>query len=123
MTIERKTAIVLIDVQGKLADIMYDSDKLFNNLEILIKGAQLLDIPIIWTEQVPEKLGSTTKRISTLLTNQNPIIKSESLSSFRIDIMGPSEFMSSWILYNVIFDFYKFNAILILSLTNSFVND
>ena len=77
MTIERKTAIVLIDVQGKLADIMYDSEKLFKNLEILIKGAQLLDIPIIWTEQVPEKLGSTTKRISTLLTNQNPIIKSE----------------------------------------------
>ena len=77
MTIERKTAIVLIDVQGKLAEIMYDSDKLSNNLEILIKGAQLLDIPIIWTEQLPEKLGSTTKRISTLLTNQNPIIKSE----------------------------------------------
>jgi nicotinamidase-related amidase len=77
MTIERKTAIVLIDVQGKLAEIMHESDKLFNNLEILIKGAQLLDIPIIWTEQLPEKLGSTTKRISTLLTNKRPIIKSE----------------------------------------------
>ena len=74
---ERKTAIVLIDVQGKLAQIMHDSDKLFNNLKILIKGAQLLDIPIIWTEQLPEKLGLTTKRISNLLTKQKPIIKSE----------------------------------------------
>jgi nicotinamidase-related amidase len=77
MTKERKTAIVLIDVQGKLAEIMRNSDELFKNIEILIKGAQLLDIPIVWTEQLPEKLGSTTKRISELLANKNPIIKSE----------------------------------------------
>ncbi len=77
MTIERKTAIVLIDVQGKLAEIMFESNRLFNNLEILLKGAQLLNIPIVWTEQLPEKLGSTSERISTLLTNQKPITKSE----------------------------------------------
>lgn len=77
MTKERKTAIVIIDVQGKLAEIMQDSDKLFKNIEILIKGAQLLDIPIIWTEQLPEKLGATTKRISALLANQKPIVKNE----------------------------------------------
>lgn len=77
MTKERKTAIVLIDVQGKLAQIMPNSDKLFNNIEILIKGANLLKIPIIWTEQLPDKLGPTVKRLSELLTGQKPIIKSE----------------------------------------------
>jgi len=77
MTKERKTTIVIIDVQGKLAEIMQDRDKLFKNIEILIQGAQLLDIPIIWTEQLPEKLGATTERISELLTNQKSIIKSE----------------------------------------------
>ena len=77
MTIERKTAIVLIDIQGKLAEIMHESESLFNNVEILIKGANLLNIPIIWTEQLPDKLGTTTKRISELLLNQKPIIKSE----------------------------------------------
>ena len=77
MRTDRKTAIVLIDVQGKLAEIMYESDKLIDSLEILIKGAQLLDIPIVWTEQLPEKLGTTTERIGKLLENQNPIIKSE----------------------------------------------
>lgn len=74
---ERKTAIVLIDVQGKLAQIMQDSNELIKNIEILIKGAQLLDIPIIWTEQLPDKLGATTERISDLLNNQKPIIKCE----------------------------------------------
>ena len=77
MTKEENTAIVLIDVQGKLAEIMYDNDELLKNLEILIKGAQLLDIPIIWTEQLPDKLGATTKQISNLLPHQKPIIKSE----------------------------------------------
>jgi len=77
MTNERKTAIVLIDIQGKLAQIMHNSEELFKNIEILIKGAQLLDIPIIWTEQLPEKLGATADRISSLLSNQKPIIKSE----------------------------------------------
>jgi len=72
-----KTAIVLIDVQGKLAEIMFKSVGLLNNLEKLIKGANLLEIPIIWTEQLPNKLGNTTPRISKLLEAQNPIIKSE----------------------------------------------
>lgn len=77
MTKERKTAIVLIDIQGRLAEIMYESEQLFNNVEILIKGAKLLNIPIIWTEQLPGKLGSTTQRLSQLLSDQKPIIKSE----------------------------------------------
>ncbi len=77
MTKERKTAIVLIDIQGKLAQIMHNSAKLLKNIEILIKGARLLNIPIIWTEQLPEKLGATSKQLSDLLTSQKPIIKSE----------------------------------------------
>ena len=77
MTKERKTAIVLIDVQGKLAEIMHESDKLIKNIKMLIKGANLLEIPIIWTEQLPDKLGKTTKSISDLLSHQKPIIKSE----------------------------------------------
>ncbi len=87
MTKERKTAVVLIDVQGKLAEIMQNSTKLFKNIEILIKGAQLLDIPIIWTEQLPEKLGATIKRISELLINQKPIIKSEFSCVKNVEIL------------------------------------
>ena len=75
MRTDRKTTIVLIDVQGKLAEIMYESAKLIDSLEILIKGAQLLDIPIAWTEQLPDKLGVTTERIGKLLDSQKPIIK------------------------------------------------
>ena len=77
MNNEIKTVIVLIDVQGKLAEIVHNSAKIIKNLEILIQGAKLLEIPIVWTEQLPDKLGATTNRLSELMLDQKPIIKSE----------------------------------------------
>ena len=70
------TVLVVIDVQGKLAEIMYEKEPLFANLERIIKGVQVLNIPIIWTEQVPEKLGPTLPQFSELLVNSSdPISK------------------------------------------------
>jgi nicotinamidase-related amidase len=61
------TALLVIDVQGKLAQLMHDKEKLFANLARIIRGARVLELPIIWTEQVPEKLGQTTPEIADLL--------------------------------------------------------
>jgi len=46
------TAIVLIDVQGKLASLMFERERLVQNLQILLKSAHILDLPILWLEQV-----------------------------------------------------------------------
>ena len=69
------TVLVIIDVQGKLAQIMYDRDTLFDNLQKIIKGAQLLNIPIIWNEQIPDKLGPTIPEIKNLLPDIQPLPK------------------------------------------------
>ena len=69
------TALVIIDVQGKLARIMYQSKELLANLENLIKGARLLDIPILWLEQYPKGLGPTADEIKQHLTANSPIDK------------------------------------------------
>lgn len=71
----KSTVLVIIDVQGKLAQIMHDRDALFKNLHILVSGVKLLNIPIIWMEQVPDKLGSTIPEIKDVLIDQKPIIK------------------------------------------------
>ena len=71
----KNTIIVIIDVQGKLAQLMDRSDKLFANLSILVRGAKLLNIPIVWMEQVPNKLGPTISEIKDILIDQEPIIK------------------------------------------------
>ena len=69
------SALVIIDIQGNLAQLMHDKENLFKNVQLLIRGAQLLNIPIIWTEQLPDKLGPTSPEISKLLTPLIPIIK------------------------------------------------
>ena len=66
--LESKTTIlVIIDVQGKLAQIMHDREDLVKNLQSLISGAKLLEIPIIWMEQLPDKLGPTIPEKQELL--------------------------------------------------------
>ncbi len=68
-------SIVVIDVQGKLASLMYDRDALFKNIQILIKAAKILDIPILWCQQAPDALGPTVPEIAELLTDNEPINK------------------------------------------------
>ncbi|MCW8329290.1 hydrolase [Photobacterium sp. SDRW27] len=69
------TALVIVDVQGKLAQIMDEKDALFSNLETIVKGAKILDLPIVWVEQIPEKLGATIPQISDHLHEHQPIAK------------------------------------------------
>ncbi len=76
------TALVVVDVQGKLAQLMYGKQALFHNLRKIIKGIQVLGIPILWVEQNPEGLGPTIPEVSELLVNIEPISKS-SFSSCR----------------------------------------
>jgi len=68
--------LVVIDVQEKLFPVINEKETFLENLKILIKGFQLFDLPIILTEQVPEKLGSTVEPIKSLLLDTKPIIKS-----------------------------------------------
>lgn len=77
MLTAKESALVIVDVQGQLAKIMSQSAQLHHNLSVLIAGAQLLEIPIIWLEQLPEKLGSTSPELASLLEKTtSPITKS-----------------------------------------------
>ena len=68
--------LVVVDVQGQLAQVMHQSEALHQKLTILIKGVQLFDIPILWLEQLPDKLGATTDVLATeLIQTTEPIAK------------------------------------------------
>ena len=51
--------LTIIDVQGRLAHLVYEKDMLHINLQKLIKGAHILGIPILCAEQNPAGLGPT----------------------------------------------------------------
>jgi nicotinamidase-related amidase len=67
--------LIVVDLQGKLAQLMHNKVVLFKNIEILIKSAKILNIPIIWCQQCPESLGPTIPQIAQLLSDIEPINK------------------------------------------------
>ncbi len=71
----KSTFLMVIDVQGKLASLMYNKEAIFLNIQRMIRACQIFNIPIIWTEQVPEKMGDTISSISSLLLDSRSIPK------------------------------------------------
>ncbi|KXH87532.1 hydrolase [Sporosarcina sp. HYO08] len=70
-----QTVFVLVDVQGKLARIVHDSETIIENLGKLINCLRILDVPIIWLEQYPEGLGPTVEEVAQQLEGLEPIPK------------------------------------------------
>ncbi len=70
-----QSILVIVDVQGKLAQLMFDKEKLIANLVRMTKGAQILGIPILWNEQNPAGLGDTVPELKELLTSLTPQAK------------------------------------------------
>ncbi|BFM50410.1 isochorismatase family protein [Marinomonas sp. THO17] len=89
MLCRKNTGLILVDIQGKLADIVYDSDALMDQTAKLIQGAQLLNLPILWLEQTPDKIGSTQAQIANLMASQIPIKK------HTFSAVGAAEFVAA----------------------------
>jgi hypothetical protein len=66
---------VIVDVQTRLFPYMYDSYTTQQNLRTLIAGLQLLEVPMLVTQQYTKGLGGTIDPISTALDHFEPIEK------------------------------------------------
>jgi len=81
MLIERdNTLFVLIDVQEKLFQFIWDSLNLQKNTIKLVEGMNALQIPTLVTEQYPKGLGATTKPIQIALGENYQVIEKETMS-------------------------------------------
>ncbi|MCB1581740.1 MAG: isochorismatase family protein [Marinicella sp.] len=67
-TIEQ-SCLLVIDVQGRLADLMYQKKRLFKEIITMIEAAKILGIPVHWFEQYPKGLGETKAAIKKLLSD------------------------------------------------------
>ncbi|MCG8613879.1 MAG: hydrolase [Pseudomonadales bacterium] len=68
--------LVVVDVQGKLAQLMFEKSALFKGLYQAVAGCRILDVPVLWLEQLPDKLGSTIPEVADQLPDLQPIAKS-----------------------------------------------
>lgn len=56
---EERTTVVVVDVQEKLLPVMSRSEQLTERITRFVKGAGLLGLPMVMTEQYPKGLGPT----------------------------------------------------------------
>lgn len=76
MLSKENAVVVFVDIQGKLATLMYEKDRLFANLVRMAQAARVMGLPIIWNEQLPDKLGTTIPELVAALPDHKPVIKS-----------------------------------------------
>ncbi len=61
------TVCICIDFQEKLAKAMHGHAKIAAATATLITGMNILNIPVIWTEQNPDRLGATLDEIRSAM--------------------------------------------------------
>jgi nicotinamidase-related amidase len=67
--------LIVIDVQDRLWPVIVEKDRLLENLVRLVKGAVILGLPIVVTEQYPKGIGATVAELAAALPAGTPIEK------------------------------------------------
>lgn len=62
-----ESALVIIDIQERLAPVMEERGRVIANTRHLIELAKTFEMPVIVTEQYPKGLGRTTPEIAEVL--------------------------------------------------------
>ncbi len=75
MLTPENTVLVVVDVQGRLASLMHGKEEFYDNVVKMIRGATVLELPVLWNEQLPDKLGGTIAPVAEALKGLEPFVK------------------------------------------------
>jgi nicotinamidase-related amidase len=76
-----RSALLIIDMQEAFRASIKDFDKFVQRIVVATKGAHLLKLPIVVTEQYPKGLGHTAAEISEALPEEVTILEKTTFSS------------------------------------------
>lgn len=77
-----EAALLLVDFQGRLAEIVHRNELVVPNVMRLVQGCQVLEMPILATVQVPEKLGPALPQLTEVL-GEDAFIAKAAFSALR----------------------------------------
>ena len=77
---ESDTVFMMIDIQEKFENLIFSMDEVIRNANILNRATELLDVPLIATEQYPKGLGKTSSEI--YLPENTPLIEKTQFSAY-----------------------------------------
>jgi nicotinamidase-related amidase len=74
--LEKENVVLLIvDIQERLAAVMKEKERVVRNNQHLIELAQMINVPVLVTEQYPKGLGKTVPELQSALLEYNPVEK------------------------------------------------
>jgi nicotinamidase-related amidase len=82
-------ALIMVDIQQKLLPPIFNKDELLKNSQLLVRLANILEIPTLVTTQYVKGLGPTVPEIASLLAETQPIDK------VQFSCFGCNEFRSA----------------------------
>ena len=84
MRLDRSKAIlVIIDVQERLMPVINNGEQVVANIVRLIRGSQILGVPILITEQYVKGLGRTVESVRDALGDAYKPVEKSCFSGFR----------------------------------------
>lgn len=93
--------MVIIDVQQKLLAAMHNNQEILTTACKLVEFAEIVNIPIVVTEQYPKGLGSTVPEIKNLIDGFSPIEKLSFSATACEDFMNRIEKYSQVMLVGI----------------------
>jgi nicotinamidase-related amidase len=70
-----RAALVVVDVQEAFRPAVRDFDEVVSGSAALVRGARILGVPVVVTEQYPKGLGSTVPELAEHLDGVEPLAK------------------------------------------------
>lgn len=83
------TALLVLDLQKIFLGGIGEADSIVKRTSLAIKAAELFKLPVMVSEQIPEKLGGTIETVKSVLPADTHIFPKESFA-----VTGSEEFMS-----------------------------
>lgn len=75
--LRENTTALFIDIQEKLFPAMAEKEILLHNLQILIQGLTILEVPLTFTQQYTKGLGETIEKLRSLVHSFSAIEKTD----------------------------------------------
>jgi nicotinamidase-related amidase len=83
-----KCALMVVDIQDRLMRVINEKERVIKNASLLVKAANVLNIPVVATTQYVEKIGEILPEVSGDLNDVIPMDKMEFNCFANADISG-----------------------------------
>lgn len=83
------SALVVIDLQQNFMKVVPNAESVVARTEFLIRIANVLEIPTLFTEQNPGRMGGTDQRLSELMTGK-------AIPKLAFGCCGEERFVAEW---------------------------